>query len=284
MKNTMQVVFDSGKAIWCPLRFFCTPNKWNRLPLRFMRYFLQLSYNGAGYCGWQVQPNGISVQQVLNEALQTLLGASAVCTGSGRTDTGVHARMQVAHFDADLHLAHEELLYKLNSILPKDIAVQSLKPVKNEAHARYDAMCRSYEYHIHRQKDPFREGFSYYFKPEVDTDAMNAAASLLLEWKDFQSFSKVKTDVKHYDCEVFEAVWKNQNDTLVFYVSANRFLRGMVRAMVGTLLQVGIKKLSIDGLRQILEKRDRRAAARNVPPEGLYLTKINYPEEIYILA
>lgn len=280
----MPIVFDSGKVFDAGHSLFVLSNKWNRLPLRYMRYFLQLSYNGAGYCGWQVQPNAVSVQQVLNEALQTLLGSSTDCTGSGRTDTGVHARMQVAHFDADQYVSPEELLYKLNAILPRDIAVQSLRPVSSEAHARYDALSRSYEYHIHRQKDPFREGFSYYFKPDINTDAMNEAARLLLEWKNFQSFSKVKTDVKHYDCEVFEAVWKNQNDTMVFYVSANRFLRGMVRAMVGTLLEVGMEKLSIEGFRQLLEKRDRRAAARNVPSEGLYLTKITYPEEIYILA
>lgn len=248
-----------------------------------MRYFLQLSYNGARYSGWQIQPGVVTVQQVIDEALQTLLGPGVQGTGSGRTDTGVHARMQVVHFDAELPYESSEFLHKLNAILPGDVAVQSLRKVSEQAHARYDALSRSYEYHIHQRKDPFRDGLSYYFRPEIDVEAMNSAAALMLNWKDFQCFSKVKTDVKHFDCEVTQAVWKMQNDTLVFYVSANRFLRGMVRAIVGSLLEVGSGKRSRNDFQQILESRDRSAAARNVPPEGLFLTNVTYPEEIYIL-
>ncbi len=248
-----------------------------------MRYFLQLSYNGGRYSGWQTQPGEVTVQQVVDAALQTLLGPAVQCTGSGRTDAGVHARMQVVHFDADLPYSEAEVLHKLNAILPWDVAVHSLRKVSNQAHARYDAVSRSYEYHIHQKKDPFSAGLSYYFRPALNMEAMNEAAELLLQWHDFQCFSKVKTDVKHFDCEVTQAAWKMQNDTLVFYVSANRFLRGMVRAIVGSLLEVGLEKKSRNDFQQILESRDRKAAARNVPPEGLFLTNITYPEKIYTL-
>lgn len=247
-----------------------------------MRYFLQLSYNGAAYSGWQEQPGTATVQAALNKALRTLLGPDINCTGSGRTDAGVHARMQVVHFDGTLAMSADEFVYRLNAILPPDIAAQSVRQVRDDAHARYDAMSRSYEYRIHRCKDPFKRGLSYFFRAEPDVAAMNAAAQELLAWKDFQCFSKVKTDVKHFDCELFEARWKFQNDSLVFYVSANRFLRGMVRAMVGTLLEVGLGRLSQEGFREVLRSRDRTAAARNVPPEGLFLVNIKYPNEIYL--
>lgn len=251
---------------------------------RSMRYFLQLSYDGGRFCGWQVQPGVVTVQQTVNDALQTLLGPGVECVGSGRTDTGVHATVQVVHIDADLPMPLDDLVYKLNAILPADIAVAWARPVRADAHARYDAISRSYQYFIHRHKDPFRAGRSYHFKPALDVEAMNSAASLLLSWDDFQCFSKVKTDVKTFECKIFEARWKSENDSLVFYVSANRFLRGMVRAMVGTLLEVGQGRLSEQGFRQVLESRDRKAAARNVPPEGLFLSDVTYPEEIYILS
>lgn len=249
-----------------------------------MRYFIQLSYDGTKYSGWQTQPRGVTVQQVVAESLSTLLGQQIDCVGSGRTDAGVHARLQVAHIDAELGYSLEEFVYRLNAILPYEIAVQWIRPVSAGAHARYDAESRSYEYFIHQQKDPFKVNRSYFFKPTVDIAAMNKAAELMLSWKDFQCFSKVRTDVKHFDCQVFEAYWRRENDSLIFYVSANRFLRGMVRAIVGTLLEVGQGRLSQGEFGQVLESRDRKAAARNVPPEGLFLTNVTYPEEIYILS
>jgi len=248
-----------------------------------MRYFLGLSYLGGRYSGWQVQPGTPTVQQVLNGALVTLLGPGAECTGSGRTDAGVHAAVQVAHLDAPPGKNTEQLVHKLNAILPHDIAVQWMRPVKDDAHARYDALSRSYQYHIHQKKNPFKKDQSYFFKTPVDLNAMNRSAGFMKEWKDFQCFSKVKTDVKHFDCDIFEAYWTRQNDDLTFYVSANRFLRGMVRAMVGTLLEVGLGRLSSEDFRRILASRERKSAARNVPPEGLFLTNVTYPEEIYIL-
>jgi len=254
----------------------------NELPLPGMRYFIQLSYDGTNYSGWQTQPNSIAVQQVLTDGLRTLLGAETECVGSGRTDAGVHARMQVAHVDMELNYTPEEFVYRLNALLPHDIAVQSLRPVVQEAHARFDAESRSYEYFIHQKKDPFKINRSYFFRPSLDVDAMNEAAEVMTSWTDFQCFSKVKTDVKHFDCNIFDAKWRSENDSLVFYVSANRFLRGMVRATVGTLLEVGQQRLSLSGFKEILQSRDRKAAARNVPAEGLFLTNVSYPERIYI--
>ena len=256
----------------------------NELPLPGMRYFIQLSYDGTKYSGWQTQHNAVAVQQVVTHCLSTLLGTEVECVGSGRTDAGVHARVQVVHVDMGLKHEPEEFLYRLNSLLPHDIAAHWVKPVRPEAHARFDAESRSYEYHIHQKKDPFKTNYSYLFRSELDVDAMNKTAALMLTWKDFQSFSKVKTDVKHFDCDIFEACWRRENDSLVFYVSANRFLRGMVRAVVGTLLEAGQGRLSQAEFKEILESRDRKSAARNVPAEGLFLTNVTYPEEIYILS
>ncbi len=251
---------------------------------RRMRYFIQLSYDGGDYNGWQTQPNSLGVQQVVDEAFSTLLGKEVSCLGSGRTDAGVHARVQIVHLDAELNYSADEFVYRINALLPQAIAVHWVRPVKPDAHARFDALSRSYEYHIHQKKDPFKFKRSYFFKPDLDIIAMNNAADLLLNWKDFQSFSKVKTDVKHFDCDIFEARWRRENDTLTFYVSANRFLRGMVRAAVGTLLEVGQGRKDLAGFLEILEQRDRKLAARNVPAEGLFLTNVTYPEDIYILS
>ncbi|MBV6644711.1 MAG: tRNA pseudouridine(38-40) synthase TruA [Cyclobacteriaceae bacterium] len=247
-----------------------------------MRYFLDISYLGTQYHGWQLQNNAISIQQVLEKALTTILQVPTSCTGSGRTDTGVHARQQVAHFDTDVVLDELDFVYKLNSFLPGDIAVNSCRQVNDEAHARFDATRRSYQYFIHQNKNPFQQDKSYFFSPKLDFGQMNRGADMLSKWEDFQSFSKVNTDVNHFNCIIYEAKWEQENDSIVFSVSANRFLRGMVRAMVGTLLDLGLTKIDLKQLKEILESRHRSAAGRAVPAEGLYLTEVAYPNDIYL--
>lgn len=236
---------------------------------------------GTAYHGWQVQNNAVTVQQRINEALSTALGKEIKCMGSGRTDTGVHAIQQVAHFDHDGGVIFPELLHKLNGILPLDISVNAIRMVKNSVSARFDASSRSYVYKIHQNKDPFLIDKSYHFRRKVDLDKMNVACSLFKKHRDFQSFSMVKTDVNNYNCEIFEIGFKRENEMILFYVRANRFLRGMVRAIVGTMLDVGENKLSSKDLEEILESRDRKNAGRSVPACGLYLKDIVYPDDIY---
>lgn len=246
-----------------------------------MRYFLELSYDGTCYHGWQIQDNAVSVQQVLNEALSKILRAEVSTVGSGRTDTGVHALVQVVHFEFDESLP-ENLPARLNSLLPKDMAVASCVQVTHEAHARFDATSRSYVYKIHQAKNPFLDGQSYLYTPKLDLDKMNDCSRLILDWIDFECFSKVHTDVRTFDCTISEARWEKKNDQIFFYVSANRFLRGMVRAMVGTLLLAGERKLSLSEFKNILESKDRKKAGRSVPACGLYLSEVKYPKEIYL--
>jgi tRNA pseudouridine38-40 synthase len=246
-----------------------------------MRYFIELSYNGEAYHGWQVQQNAVSVQEVLNDALSKKLREEIACTGSGRTDTGVHALMQVAHFDAKQQISsYSDLRHQLNSLLPHDIAVNNIYQVKEDASARFDAVSRSYVYYIHQQKQPFLHGHSYLFTRDVELAVMNEVCDLLIDWSDFQSFSKVHTDVHTFDCDITQAHWERQNDKVVFSVTANRFLRGMIRALVGTMLDVGTGKLSVADFKAILESRDRKKAGRAVPACGLYLCDIRYPENI----
>jgi len=246
-----------------------------------MRYFLDLTYDGGKYHGWQEQDNAISVQQVVNEALSKLLRSPTKCVGSGRTDAGVHALQQPVHIDVEQSWEKAQLCYKLNAILPKDIAVNVVKSVRMDAHARFSAMSRSYTYHIHTKRYPFKVGRSYFFSRTLDVGLINQCCQLLLDWKDFESFSRVHTDVNHFECDITEARWESANGQHAFYVTANRFLRGMVRALVGTLLDVGEKKLSLQEFALVLERRDRRAAGRAVPPEGLFLTAVQYPDDIY---
>ena len=247
-----------------------------------MRYFVKLAYKGTHYHGWQIQANAHTVQAALQDAFGTLLKMPIEITGSGRTDTGVHALEQVAHFDFETGLNEKQLAHQLNGILPKDIVIHNITNVKPEAHARFDATERSYQYVISPIKDPFTNEMSYFFKKEVDISLMNKAATKLIGIKDFQSFSKVKTEVNTFICEVKKAFWKKENEKLVFCVTANRFLRGMVRALVGTLLEVGLGKLSIEAFVGVIESRDRTKAGRAVPPEGLFLTSVRYPENIYL--
>ena len=242
-----------------------------------MRYFIELAYRGTRYHGWQVQPNAPSVQGQLNQALETILRHPVETVGSGRTDAGVHAARQFVHLDTPVALHNDPYLYRLNALLPPDISLRNIFPVADATHARYDALSRSYEYHIIGRKDPFRHGLSYCYHRTPDVALMNEAAARLLLHSAFQSFSKVQTDVNHFRCTLKQAYWAGDGDVLTFHVTANRFLRGMVRALVGTLLEVGEGKLSVDGFEDVIRSRDRGRAGRAVPPEGLFLTDVTYP-------
>lgn len=247
-----------------------------------MRYFIDLCYDGKPYHGWQRQPNAVSVQQTLEEALSTLLRLPMAVVGAGRTDTGVHALQMIAHFDTPAALeAPEQLCYQLNQFLPPSIALRSIRPVEATAHARFDAVSRSYEYRIVQQKAPFQQHTAYQLTTPLDVTAMNAAAELLLSHTDFECFSKSKTDVKTFECNITHARWETTANGLIFTIAANRFLRNMVRAIVGTLIEVGQHKTDLKGMQQILASKDRSAAGYSVPAHGLFLTAVAYPKTIY---
>jgi tRNA pseudouridine38-40 synthase len=247
-----------------------------------MRYFIYFSYNGTAYHGWQIQPNGISVQEVLTNALRTVLREEIDIVGAGRTDTGVHARLMVAHFDTDNMLVEtDDFVRKLNSILPKDIAADKVVKVKADAHARFDALSRKYEYHVYVGKNVFKEHLALRLYNPVNFELMNAAAAQLVNYSDFTSFSKLHTDVKTNNCVIANAKWEQQGDEWVFTIEADRFLRNMVRSVVGTLFDVGIGKITIQDFCQIIEVKDRCKAGVSVPAHGLYLVDIRYPENIF---
>lgn len=245
-----------------------------------VRYFFEISYNGSRYHGWQNQANAIGVQQVVEDALSKLMGKKIEIVGSGRTDSGVHCAQQFFHTDIDQEFISTDLVHRLNSFLPKDIAIHSITKVKDDAHARYDARERAYEYRITTKKDPLLVGYSHYFFKPVNVDLMNKAAKLLLGEHDFTSFSKVKTDVNHFVCTITQAKWRKEESLLIFDIAANRFLRGMVRAIVGTLLDVGTEKISLLDFVEIIKGKDRKKAGMNVPAEGLFLTKVKYKKGI----
>jgi tRNA pseudouridine38-40 synthase len=245
-----------------------------------LRYFIELSYNGTDYHGWQLQKNALTVQQVVNTALETVLRYPIETVGSGRTDAGVHAFQQFCHVDLNQVVDTGNVIYKLNSLLPNDIVIRSMLKVSDSAHARFDAVSRSYQYHISTTKDPFGIGMSYYFRQQISVPLITEACSVLLGEKNFKSFCKRKASVDHYNCCLTEACWEVNNDKHCFHVSANRFLRGMVRALVGTLLDVGTEKINLDQFQQVISAEDRRQAGRAVPPGGLFLTKVVYPDEV----
>jgi tRNA pseudouridine38-40 synthase len=247
-----------------------------------MRYFFEITYNGTHYHGWQNQANAVGVQEIVEEGLSKIFRTKIEIVGSGRTDTGVHCIQQFFHADIEKEFDEKTWLVKLNSILPRDIAIRSVKPVKENAHARYDAFERSYEYKITRVKDPLLAGYAYYFFKEVNVANLNRAAALLVGEQDFECFSKVKTDVNNFICNLKAAHWNQKDDLLIFTITANRFLRGMVRAIVGTLLDVGTGKITLQEFETILKSKDRKKAGMNVPPEGLYLTSVKYPKNIFI--
>ncbi|OAV65824.1 tRNA pseudouridine synthase A [Bacteroidales bacterium Barb6] len=247
------------------------------------RYFIRLGYNGGAYCGWQSQPNGIAVQQCMEEALSTLLRKATAVTGAGRTDAGVHARLMIAHFDTEEAVADPALLAdKLNRLLPRDIAVYEIHPVRTDAHARFDALSRTYKYYVAMRKDPFNNAFACRLHGTLDFAAMNEAAGILSDYTDFTSFSKLHTDVRTNNCHISHARWEREGDVWVFTITADRFLRNMVRAIVGTLLDAGRGKLDTDGFRRIIEAKDRGRAGTSAPAHALFLHDITYPKEVYL--
>jgi len=247
------------------------------------RYFLYFSYKGTAYHGWQIQPNGISVQEVLTKALCTILRTEIELTGAGRTDTGVHARLMVAHFDLEGSLPFQfDFAGKLNSYLPKDIAVYKLVEVLPDAHARFDAVSRKYEYHVVLQKTVFKNDMVARVSNNLDFEAMNSAAGTLVKFIDFTSFSKLHTEVKTNNCNIKLAQWTQKEDEWIFTIQADRFLRNMVRAIVGTLFEVGRGKMTLNEFISVIEAKDRCKAGVSVPAQGLYLVDIQYPDRIFI--
>lgn len=246
-----------------------------------MRYFIRLAYKGTAYCGWQVQPNANTVQAELEKALSLLLGETIEVVGCGRTDTGVHAADYYAHFNYNQEIDTGHLLYRLNKFLPNDIGIKELFKVNEDAHARFSATAREYKYYVSKIKDPFAEGQSWHYHGKLDVALMNEAAAYLLTIDDFKAFSRGNTDVKTTLCNVTHAHWEEQGHILIFTIVANRFLRNMVRAVVGTLTDVGRGKMSIEEFKQIANSLDRKEAGESAPAEGLFLNRIEYPKEIY---
>lgn len=246
------------------------------------RYFMEVAYDGSNYHGWQYQNNAISVQEAIQQALLVLFKNPIGIMGSGRTDTGVHSKQQFLHFDSPLTIESEDFLKRINGILPSDIAVNNIFPVLPNAHARFDAVWRKYEYHIIFRKDPFLLGKAWHCYYPLDVPAMKAAAALLLNYSNFQCFSRTNTEVKSFDCKIKSAHWEQIDHGLIFNIEANRFLRGMVRAIVGTLIKVGRGMLDNEGFIDIIESRNRANAGSSAPPQGLYLSKVTYPDKIFI--
>lgn len=240
-----------------------------------MRYKITLSYNGSGFNGWQTQKNGVGIQDVIEQKMKVFLQEKVNITGSGRTDAGVHAKMQVFHFDTEKELDND-FIYKINVFLPSGIAFRSIERVDNNFHARFSAKLRSYEYHISTIKDPFKEGYAYFYYRQLDVDLMNKGVAMLIGEHDFTSFSKVHTQVDHFRCILTHASWKRENNSLIFHVRANRFLRGMVRSLVGTSIWIGSGKLDTTAFKEIMKAKDRKSAGPSVPPKGLYLSHIEY--------
>jgi len=247
-----------------------------------MRWFFEVSYLGTGYNGWQTQPNGKGVQEVLENALTKIFRRTVQIVGSGRTDTGVHCVSQFFHTDLTESFSTEDLKHKLNSFLPRDIAIHSIHRVKDDSSARYDAIRRTYRYRITTEKNPLLIGHALHIFKPLDIKKMQSAADLLLGEHDFECFSKVKTDVNHFKCNITKAVWKTKGSEIVFEITANRFLRGMVRAIVGTLLDVGTGKITVKDFKEIINQRNRKKAGANVAPEGLTLIRVEYKKGIFL--
>lgn len=246
------------------------------------RYFTELSFNGTRYHGWQLQPNAPSVQAKIENALETLMHSVIKTTGAGRTDTGVHARKFIAHFDTDhiLPANQGDFIYKMNAILPQDIAVRKIYPVRPEAHARYSAVSRTYKYTLSLVKDIFHSEYTWYYPVKLDLALLTRAALELQKVNDFKSFAKLHSDVSTHYCQIFEARWDANEEKLIFTVRANRFLRNMVRALVGTMIEIGRGKTELSQLNKIIEGRNRSLAGFSVPARGLTLYDIEYPETI----
>ena len=247
-----------------------------------MRYFFEIAYHGANYNGWQSQKNAIGVQTVVEEVMSKIFRTPISITGSGRTDTGVHCEQQFFHTDIAREFDPPDVILKLNSFLPRDIVIRSVREVRPDVSARFDALERSYRYQITRVKNPFLQGLSWHYFKALKIENMNEAAAFILGEQDFECFSKVKTDVNHFLCDIKKAAWVEKGDELFFHITANRFLRGMVRAIVGTLLDVGTGKITRKQFLSIIQSKDRKKAGANVPAYGLYLEKVKYPSGVYI--
>ena len=248
------------------------------------RYFIFISYKGTSYHGWQIQPNSVTVQKILDDALSTILNEKILTTGAGRTDSGVHATVFCAHFDSvssDL-VSKKNVVFRLNSFLPRDISVSRLSKVQSDAHARFSAISRTYRYNIIKTKNPFRDDSSWFINRKINTALMNEACGLLMNHTDFTSFSKLHSDVKTNICRISYAVWKEDDDSLVFTIKADRFLRNMVRAIVGTMIEIGSGKINLKEFEEIILAKDRGRAGKSAPAKGLFLVDIEYPEEIFV--
>ncbi len=249
------------------------------------RYFVQVAYNGANYAGFQIQQNANSVQAEVEKALAILFKVPVTLTCSSRTDSGVHALDNYFHFDAT-HLPPAETLarnvYSLNAILPRDIVIKSILPVNSKAHCRFDALSREYDYFIYQHKDPFLEDRAYYYPYGLNMDKLREAATALTGYTDFTSFSKRNTQVKTFECSLYKSSWARQGDCIVYTVKGNRFLRGMVRGLVGTMLRVGTGKTSMDRFLQVIENRNPAGADFSVPPQGLFLKEVIFPTGIFL--
>ena len=245
-----------------------------------MRYFIDISYNGKNYHGWQIQKNAVTVQSTIQDVISKILGKSTDIVGSGRTDTGVHAKSQVAHFDVNKEVDND-FIYRVNAFLPQDISINSVNQVVDNSHARFDAISREYIYKIHDLKSPFVDGLSTFYNKKINMDLINQACSTIMKNSDFQSFSKVKTEVKNFNCTISHASIRRKNNFYLFKFCADRFLRGMVRALVGTLLQLNEGKINLKEFKLIFEKKNREYAGPSAPPYGLYLNKVNYNSDIF---
>lgn len=246
------------------------------------RYFVKFCYKGTNYHGWQLQPNAISIQEILQNSFKLLFKKDIELIAAGRTDAGVHAKVMYAHFDYEFEI-DKKIIQKFNSFLPKDIAILDFIEVQNSAHARFDAVKRTYQYHLHTYKNPFIEEYSWYYFQKLSVKKMNDAAAILKEYQDFECFSKTHTDVFTFNCKIENAHWEEKRENeLVFTITADRFLRNMVRAIVGTLINIGIEKKDIQSIRQIIESKNRSEAGFSVPAHGLYLTQIEYPKSIFL--
>ncbi|MEA3479980.1 MAG: tRNA pseudouridine(38-40) synthase TruA [Bacteroidota bacterium] len=250
------------------------------------RYFLKLAYKGSNYHGWQVQDNADSIQEILQDAMALVMGMPEIhLVGCGRTDTGVHASEFYAHFDLEENpesVSKMNLPFKLNRFLPKDITIHQILPVTANANARFDAIRRTYQYFIIRKKDPFKQETAYHYFGPLDIEKMNKGAKMLYEFEDFTSFSKLHTQVKTNNCKVMHAEWTEKDSDLIFTITADRFLRNMVRAIAGTLMDLGRGKIDLQDVSTIIESKDRSKAGVSVPAEGLFLTQVEYPEHIFL--
>ncbi|MFB6305547.1 MAG: tRNA pseudouridine(38-40) synthase TruA [Flavobacteriales bacterium] len=243
------------------------------------QYFLKISFVGKRYHGWQIQDNAHTVQAEVNSAISGIVGKEIESIGCGRTDTGVHAKEFLLHFFIDEPLT-SNFLFQLNGAFPRDIAAHNLYHMHDDAHARYDAVKRTYKYYIHRSKDPFLNGFSCFFPRQLDINSLNKAAEYLKEYRTFTSFSKKSTKEENNECTIYDAKWEEKGHQLIFTISANRFLRNMVRDITGTILEIGTQERESGYIREVIEKKDRKAAGASVPSQGLYLTNVEYPYEL----